>query len=197
METIGEVEHIDGLTDVTRAMHASTFRMRRVTRNLLTYAELTSGVAPEVEGKNKQVALDALLEQIISVYDKGYAPDQSHIILNKVQVGTWTGPEEYVSVIFTELIDNAVKFSVSGSHPVADLKVVNDSFTFSVTNTPRDRISFATADIGPFKKFHHNISHNGMGLGLYMCKAICEHMGYSFIMRREGDNIMFSVTSGM
>jgi hypothetical protein len=54
-----------------------------------------------------------------------------------------------------------------------------NGFVFTVTNTVKADAYFSIKDVAPFRKFHHDQSLNGFGIGLYLSKVLCSKIGYS------------------
>ncbi len=193
LETLEGTESIDGYNELLNVIHVSSFRMQRTTQNLSTYAllhtELSEGQVLSADG----IILHDILMLIAGNYENRFSHGQKKLDISIVQDGSWHGPEEFAKIIFTELIDNAIKFSNQAYLPVVKLEAFKGSFNFSVTNSLKESINFNAEAISPFKKFHNDLSRNGLGLGLFIVKAICEKMGYTFAMIPDGRNITFSV----
>jgi len=185
IENMEGVHDVDGLNELVNAVHASSYRMLRTTQNLLTYSALNVERDAANVRDIKDVRLQDVLQTVAGFYENGLTPDTRKIDVNVLQVGTWCGPEDYMRTLFTELIDNAVKFSPADTSPVVDLRAINNSFTFSVTNELREPVHFTVRDISPFRKFHHDLSRNGLGLGLFISKNICDRMGYQLSLQHK------------
>jgi two-component system, sensor histidine kinase and response regulator len=180
----------DGYDELLNAIYASSFRMRRTTQNLVAYSSLE---IPESWKRDKDVLLKDVLLEIVGYYENGMTPDQKIINMQAENVGYWDGPEKNMRIIFTELIDNAVKFSSPTSTPEVRLFKRDNIFTFSVTNQLAKPMHFEIGNIAPFTKFHQDLSRNGLGIGLFISKSLCEKMGYQFFMNKQGDTISFTV----
>ena len=103
-----------------------------------------------------------------------------------------------VSEVFSNLIDNAIKYSNEGGHVVVTAKYVGQYVEVSVT----DRGIGIPSNVLPnlFHKFYR--SHRsretvaGTGIGLYICKAIIDSHGGSVGVRsteRNGSTFTFSL----
>lgn len=180
----------DGHDELLNAIYASSYRMRRTTQNLLAYSSLE---LPDSLKKDKDVLLKDILLEIVGYYENGMTPDMKMIEVVSDNVGYWEGSERNLRIIFTELIDNAVKFSPPHTTPEVKLKRSDKLFTFSVTNQLSKPAIFDVGDIAPFTKFHQDLSRNGLGIGLFIAKSLCEKMGYQFYENKYGDSITFTV----
>ncbi len=187
------VEEIDSLNDLLGVIYESGFRMQRTMQNLRIYALLNTEGGTEVHKTNSNIFLKDVLRSVVAHYENDLAPGIIKLEQEVLQIGAWEGQDELLKVIFTELIDNALKFASNDELPKVNLQAVNNGFTFSVTNFTTERITFDTAAIAPFKKFHKDLSRNGLGLGLFITKTICDKMGYAFTMTKERANVTFMV----
>ncbi len=196
MEDLPGVPDVEGLHELLEAIYAAGFRMQRTTQNLRTYSLLNVENGYDTIKKNKEVSLQEVLKSVISNYENHLSSGNKKMDLQVIQDGTWEGPDELVKILFTELIDNAIKFSVYNTTPLVKLLALNNNFQFSVTSEVSEKVFLKSTDIGAFKKFHNDLSRNGLGLGLYICKCIAEKMGYQLIITATSNNVTFTVQNG-
>ena len=195
LDSLPGAENIEGLNELVGIINSSRFRLQRIAQNLRTYSQLNTETSSDLLKDKKNVVLQNVLHLVLSNYeddpDHGYKKTDVSVL----QVGHWEGNEQYVKLLFTELIDNAIKFNSTSYLPHIQLRAINDNFTFSVTNYLRSNSSFTIKDVSPFTKFHHDLSHNGLGLGLAVCKSICDKLNYKLTLSKEGNYITFTVES--
>ncbi len=188
---MSEEEKLD-YEDLINVIHASTYRMWRVTHNMLMYAAIKSD---SVQQHPKEINLSELVLKIINDYQTGLTPDTCTIAYSCSQTAHFNGSEELLKTIFIELIDNAVKFSAPNTQPKVYLEVNADAFSLRVSNIPNHDGLKHLEQIAPYKKFHKDISHNGLGMGLYVCYALCQELGYTMAINRHKNEIGISVTT--
>jgi two-component system chemotaxis response regulator CheY len=187
------IEDVESINELLSVIYESGFRMQRTMQNLRVYALLNTEGGTEVHKVNSNIFLKDILRTVVGHYENDLAPEVKKLEQEVLQVGAWEGQDELLKIIFTELIDNGIKFAADGHLPEVKLQAVSNNFTFSVTNYTTERITFNIDGIAPFKKFHKDLSRNGLGLGLFVVKTICEKMGYSFLMTKDGANVTFIV----
>ncbi len=194
LETLVGSEVIDGFDELVHVIHAASFRIQRTTQNLGMYAALQTA---NLSAQNKQapLILNDILQLIVNNYEERDSTIPRRLDVNVVQDGTWTGNEEMIKVIFTELTDNGLKFSADSTPPIISLTALPNSFSFAVSNRVKETPRFGVEDIMPFKKFHDDLSRNGLGLGLYVCKAICSDAGFDLSFSVSGKQFTVSVES--
>lgn len=103
---------------------------------------------------------------------------------------------ENCAVLFTELFDNAFKFSKPGDSVTIALKPnsKNTLIICTVTNRLWSPIDFTPNDIGPSKQLNRERNEQqGAGLGLYLCKLICERYGGRLYFNTD-DPSVFSIS---
>ena len=178
-------------TDTITAIYHSSFRMFRNTRNLMMYSTLSTQkfVAKDTES----IFIADILNQILDYYNNGITNNFNPIQVKAELTDKWRGHAEYINIIFTELIDNAVIYDAHGNTPLVVLKARGKGFEFSVSNNIATDIYFELKDVGQFRKFHKDNKLNGMGLGLFICKELCAQLGYRLSMAIDNGKITFTV----
>ena len=196
IEDMEGVEDIESLPDLLQVIQSAGHRMQRTTQNLRAYALLNMDQSARHIKINQNVNLREILKSVTANYSNILSPDHKKLEVQIIQDGLWEGPDELMRLVFTELIDNAVKYAQDYSIPVVKLMAFPKHFSFSVQYTVREYIYFTIDEIRPFRKFHNDLSRNGMGMGLFICKYIAEKMGYHFTMSIDNYYITFSIDSG-
>ncbi|GAK53466.1 response regulator receiver sensor signal transduction histidine kinase [Candidatus Moduliflexus flocculans] len=112
-----------------------------------------------------------------------------------VEAEIWMN-EESLGKIFSELLDNALKFSETGT-PILVTSDINDTtFTLSVTNYGRGMTPEQIAAIGAFRQFDRaRYEQQGIGLGLAIVQLLTKlHGGQSTIHSTPQDATTVIVT---
>jgi signal transduction histidine kinase len=160
------------LLQLVEGIGGSTDRMRSLVRDLLHLARVGRG-EPKREALDTGAVLDQALEDLAGpITDKG--ADVSAGPLPVVQ-----GDPAQLSLLFQNLVGNAIKFS--------DEETPRVSVTASVDDT---HAQFAVRDNGigidpqhaerifqPFQRLHGEDRYEGTGIGLAICQRIVSHHG--------------------
>ena len=178
-------------TELAHVIHAGTQRMTRNINNLLTYSYFMANNNLQSLPANTPINLSKTLKNILYQYECGKTAAPAIITSQIVDSGYWSGIQHFIEILFTELIDNAVKFSPPHGVPHVTLTAINQRFEFTVTNPIAKPVFIQTEELAPFKKFHKDTSRNGLGLGLYVAKLLCGYFSLSFEVK--ADNNLFSV----
>lgn len=83
--------------------------------------------------------------------------------------------DEHIHFLFNELIDNAFKFSSSGSNVTVYGKSESDKYTITITDNGRGLSAEEISSITSYRQFNReHYQQCGVGLGLYIAKNIVE-----------------------
>jgi signal transduction histidine kinase len=143
-----------------------------------------------------QTARINLLEVARRVIDIHQALTISHqLILDAPEQleGQWDG--ERVSQLLTNLVSNAIKYSPAGGEVRVTVRQTASEVVVSVSDQgiglSREQIEQL---FQPFTRLYHHRDVQGVGLGLYICKAIAEaHSGRIWVESEPGQGSTFSV----
>ncbi len=188
-------EKVDGLGELIQVIYSSGFRLQRSAQNLTRFASLNSDAWAHGATNGEGANLEEVLKTIVKSFDNLLIYDFRHVETRIVQDGMWHGNIEAIKIIFTELVDNAIKFSSNGSSPHISLTAMGDKFELVVTNSLVKPLAFKISDVKPFRKFHDDLSRNGLGLGLCICKSMCDRLGLQFSMNKTLNEITFTVAT--
>lgn len=161
-------------------IETSGHRILRNTRKLMLFSVISSKKIKLLSDEslfNPSVVITELLD---AYKEKSTLRIDTYI----ENTGDITGNEKHTRMVFEELIDNAIKFS-TGSIKL-QLTTEGNSFVLKIINQSDCVTAFTQNDIDAFKKFHNDISMNGMGIGLYLCRELCSQMGLSFTINYAG-----------
>ena len=182
--------------ETINAIYNSSFRMFRNTRNLIIYSILAQDKIKSANNSlNDSAFVSDTLTQIVDYYNNGLTYNYSQINAHIDFVPGVAASKDYLNIIFTELIDNAVKYDANKLPPKVSLTATATGFEFCTINRIRENIQFDVNDIYQFRKFHEDLSLNGLGVGLYLCKMLCKELSYDFSINIENNFIKISVVS--
>lgn len=158
----------------TTLIYTSGYRMFRNVRKLIYYSFISSDNAPTYSREDVDIT-DTLTQVLHSSFkEDAYSLD----MVNSIIVPRLSS--EMVRILIEEIIDNSIKFSKPQSKPTINLYKTSGNFYFKVSNVVENDLKFTIDDIKPFRKFHEDKDMNGLGLGLYISKNICETLNLKF-----------------
>lgn len=164
----------------------SVTRLKRTISNLL----LLSGVY-QIENNFKYVSifdfrrqLDAIIADILD--------NERELIPTKFEI-KYNLPEhffmkEYFFLIIKEILDNAHKFSKTGTKVNVDISIENDEFVFQVVNQNKIDNSFPISNNRAFTQVaRDSYEQQGLGLGLYIINRISSMFKDIFSLTQKDD----------
>lgn len=160
----------------------SATRLERLTRKFLTYVylELSPYKSPSSRSPNLEKKSDH--QFIVSVAqaqaNKDTRKDDLLCDLDEVVVAV-NNPD--LKIIISEILENAFKFSQSGSQVRLSGKVVNNRFLLAITDQGWGMTEDQISKVGAFMQFERKLhEQQGAGLGLKIVKKLVENYGGTF-----------------
>jgi CheY-like chemotaxis protein len=183
------------LTNTVQAIYSSSFRMYRNARNLMLYSLISADKPISIDKHPHSRSAYDILTEVLNWF-------QNSLIKNKLNVNSVDKDvclqiidNDLLSIVFTELIDNALKFNTSATQlPIVSYSSTNEGFAFSVTNTISNTINFNLDNVQPFTKFHKDETYIGLGLGLFLCINIANKIGYKLSMSTNPNSVTFTIS---
>ncbi len=186
----------DVLTTAVQAIYSSSFRMYRNARNMVIYSLISTHQPIDSIASSYSRSATNILSEVVTWFQNGLVQNNFNIIVNGLDIPLPNTDNELLSVLFTELIDNALKFNSSATQfPQVSLTSTTSGFIFSVTNSVKDDVTFSLSDVHPYTKFHKDESHIGLGLGLYLCVNIANNLGLTLAMTQTDGCVRFDLSS--
>lgn len=183
--------------DTLNAMYISNFRLFRNTRNLIALSAIMHGKKLYSNNPFEDNAyVSDILQQILNYYNTGLTHNRAQIRSYVEFVPIKYPDRDALTTIFTELIDNGVKHDSLQQPPAVSLVEKNNGFEFAVVNNTDENCKLELSLVKPFKKFGNSNTPTGPGLGLFVCRSLCERMNLKLEMIREPKKITFTVTYG-
>ena len=178
-----DIENMD-ITEIREMLgwvDESAKRLENLTKKFLTYLELESSPSRQQSFKTahtkfSSTEVEAMLKSYVHKLRRGndnliFDLEDSEIALS----------DRYLATILYELVDNAVKFSASGTIIKINGRVVDNLFNLSVHDLGRGMTKEQVDRIGAFVQFERKTyEQQGIGLGLRIVKKIVELAGGLF-----------------
>jgi len=181
--------------DTVSAIYKSSFRMYRNTRNLLLCSEFLNNKFHPTESFADSSYLSDVFNSVLDYYNNGITYNDGRINSDISFITQQGNNNDYLKIIFLELLDNAVRFDALRMPPKVNLKQKDNGFEFTITNNINSKLSFGLDDVAPYRKFHDDLALNGLGIGLYICKQLCARLTYNIKMTTDRKQVTFSISS--
>jgi signal transduction histidine kinase len=154
-------------------------RMQILINDLLTFSRVG-----RLNPTREEVDLGATLEEAIGNLDTAIVESGAEIVRPRQPLPTITGDPTLLTMVWQNLIGNAVKFRRAGVPPRVEIECDQS------TNSPDGPWLFTVSDNGIgiseeftdkvfviFQRLHGRDVYSGTGIGLALCKKIIEHHG--------------------
>jgi two-component system sensor histidine kinase/response regulator len=165
------------IRELTQGIDRAGKRLERLVRKFLLYAEVQNvGDDPErswlLKGERTHSVRPAVAE---SAAQAAMDLNRESDLIQRLEDAEIRMAETYWRAIVYELIENALKFSESGSPVEISLKTQDRKLIFTVTNTGRGMTPEQIAQVGAYVQFERKLyEQQGSGLGLILAKRLTE-----------------------
>lgn len=180
-------KNISGKTD-SNEIREDALRIKEITGQMLHLANnilsIAKGDVAEIVFKNESFGLSDVIREVAGEFKETAASKNIKINLNLGFAGMAIGDKGYVKEIFTNLIDNAIKYNKDNG--VVDISAYKEGGF--VKTTVRDSGVGISKDglakiFTPY--FRESAEVSGNGLGLYIVKNFTEKMGGKAMVESE------------
>jgi len=169
-------------------------RLRRLIDDLLNTARIESGES--LKPNYTKFEITPLVQKVAMVQSQASHKHHVYVKTHDELPEMIIGDEDKLDQIFTNLLNNAIKYSPEGGDVVIHCRVDGDSLKFGIEDSgigiPQDHLSKV------FERFHRvnnedNRKIYGTGLGLYLVKHLVEdvHLGDIWVESEVGKGSIF------
>ncbi len=169
------------IAEMAEGIHKSAERLLRLIQNFLLYAEIEIITTDQerikaLQSHQTMLPAAALTTLITEKAEKaGRAADLQVNIQTRCRARIC---ETRLYKIIEELIDNALKFSSSGTIIQVNSTSINNKFTISFIDHGRGMTAAQIAELGAYRQFERKLyEQQGSGLGLIIAKRLAELHG--------------------
>lgn len=191
----GTAQSQEALQQSARVIYDEASRMHRLVMELLVLARLDAGTA---DLQRTQVDLAGILKNIVEKFTLQAQNSQISLTHQIPALPVLIGDGDRLSQVFTNLVDNAIKYTPTGGSVNLAASIHQDSVFVSVTDTG---IGIAPEDQQRiFERFYQvdksrrGGTGRGVGLGLAIASQIVQaHHGQIWVESRSGSGSTFFV----
>ena len=181
----------DNLTDEQKmfldAIASTSKNMRLLLQDLLTFSRLGTG-----QLEKARVDMQAIAREVCATEQP---PNFSGaIIINDLPPAT--GNASAIRQLYTNLVSNAIKYSSGKEHPRIEIGAYRNRrrTVYYVTDNGTGLTAESLKQLfTPFKRFHHDIPGNGMGLAIVK-RIVEKHGGRIWAESTPGNGLTFNFT---
>ena len=154
----------------------SACRIEMLTKRLLVYFELETFVSKQYPVKPMRTKFSST-----TLRSQAQSSNRSNDLVFSLEDAEILLSEQYLSTLLYELVDNALKFSSSGTSITVSSQIEGDMLKLSVLDLGRGMTEEQIAKIDAFIQFERETyEQQGTGLGLTISRKIAELTGGKF-----------------
>jgi light-regulated signal transduction histidine kinase (bacteriophytochrome) len=160
---------------------------------VLEYARLSTDLALESIDSNKMLA--EVIENL------AFQINETNATINIKQLPSISGYKKILSLVFQNIINNALKFTKPNTNAIVDISCqqANDHWLFQIKdNGIGIRTEYQEKIFNLFQRVHREDEYKGSGIGLSHCKKVVElHNGEIWVDSKAGFGSEFCFTIPM
>ena len=166
-------------TELSRKLSSEVLRIEQYVEMVLVYLRLDSSSTDYVFGK---CDIDRLIKDAVKKFASEFIGRKISLEYRPVKISAVTD-EKWLSFVLEQILSNALKYTRRGCVKI----YAADSYTICIEDTG---IGIAPEDLPRiFEKGYtgYNGRHDkkASGIGLYLCKSICDRLGHSIKITSE------------
>ena len=167
--------------DLTGILRSESLRLSRLCDGIVTLTKIERDFEP----KKKPLQLDEQIRHAVILITEKWKPKEIDLTFTSQPVYCVTDPDLSMQV-WTNLLDNAVKYSSDSVHLTIDIKEENDTARVMIAD---NGIGMSEEDqrhiFEQFYQVEHSHVQEGNGLGLTIVKTIVDQLGGSISVESE------------
>ena len=176
------------VAQMSERIYKNARRLHRLVENFLLYAQLEILETDQVKlaslKKNRADGVAKIIDTIAR--QKTYEAARSTDLNLKLRDADIAMSSDYITRIFEELFDNALRFSKKGSPILVHADANGTFFVLTIADQGRGMTQQQVREIGAYKQFDRKIyEQQGSGLGLAVSKKLAEIHGGSLSVESE------------
>jgi DNA-binding response OmpR family regulator len=175
-----DMEEIAPALEMLDLVEQSACRIEMLTKRLLVYFELEAFVSKQYPVKPMRTKFSSTVIET-TLRSQAQSSNRSNDLVFSLEDAEILLSEQYLSTLLYELVDNALKFSSSGTSITVSSQIEGDMLKLSVLDLGRGMTEEQIAKIDAFIQFERETyEQQGTGLGLTICRKIAELTGGKF-----------------
>ena len=175
-----DMEEIAPALEMLDLVEQSACRIEMLTKRLLVYFELETFVSKQYPVKPMRTKFSSTAIET-TLRSQAQSSNRSNDLVFSLEDAEILLSEQYLSTLLYELVDNALKFSSSGTSITVSSQIEGDMLKLSVLDLGRGMTEEQIAKIDAFIQFERETyEQQGTGLGLTISRKIAELTGGKF-----------------
>lgn len=192
LDLLSKTELSDEARDYVKILTQKSNRLNHLVSDVFALSKANSG-AEEIPVEDLDLFL--LARQLVADLSDSAAAAGKTVRLSGQGTAPIRSNGNKIYRILQNMLDNALKYSLSGTRIFVILSLEGENATVTVKNTSSYEMNFSAEEISEqFVRGDPSRTGEGSGLGLAIAKSFAEQLGASFSINIDGDQFSSSIS---
>ncbi len=173
-------EFTDKQSKLLNDIYGTVTRLTRLNKSMLLLAKIENGLIQD----NTEVDVKEILEECLYQHEEMIQQLNIKLATN-LSDKTIHANKSLIEILLNNLLSNAIRHNYQNG----DLAIRLDAKKLIISNTGEGHFDFDQV----LKRFHKSDGSEGIGLGLTLCKQICDNYDFALRYGQDGKTHAFSV----
>ncbi|MEB0262218.1 MULTISPECIES: HAMP domain-containing sensor histidine kinase [unclassified Mucilaginibacter] len=173
-------EFTDKQSKLLNDIYGTVTRLTRLNKSMLLLAKIENGLIKDIHDVDIKEVLEECLYQHEEMIQQLNIKLASDLHDKKIHAN-----KSLIEILLNNLLSNAIRHNYHNGQ----LSVILDAQKLTITNTGKGSFNFDQV----LKRFHKSDGSEGIGLGLTLCKQICDNYGFTLGYEQDDKMHTFSV----
>jgi signal transduction histidine kinase len=174
-------EFTDRQSKLLSDIYGTVTRLTRLNKSMLLLAKIENRLIQD----NQEVDIKEVIEECLYQHEEMILQLNIKLTTN-LRDKHLQANKSLVEILLNNLLSNAIRHN----HQDGELSIYLDPEKLTISNTGEGIFDFQQV----LKRFHKSDESEGIGLGLTLCKQICDNYGFKFDYMHDGKTHAFNVT---
>jgi signal transduction histidine kinase len=173
-------EFTDKQSKLLNDIYGTVTRLTRLNKSMLLLAKIENGLIRD----NQDVDIKEVLEECLYQHEEMIYQLNIKLVTDLHDKHSHAN-KSLIEVLLNNLLSNGIRHNHQGGELIAFLNAEK----LTISNTGEGSFDFGQV----LKRFHKSDGSEGIGLGLTLCKQICDNYGYTLNYEHNNSTHIFSV----
>jgi signal transduction histidine kinase len=173
-------EFTDKQSKLLNDLYGTVTRLTRLNKSMLLLAKIENGLITD----DQEVDIKEMIEGCLYQHE-----EMIHQLNINLQTDLQDIRVKASKLLMEVLLNNLISNAIRHNHSNGEIKIILDTKQLTISNTGTGTFNFEQV----LKRFHKSDGSEGIGLGLTLCKQICDNYGFKLSYSLHGDTHTFAV----
>jgi signal transduction histidine kinase len=173
-------EFTDKQSKLLNDLYGTVTRLTRLNKSMLLLAKIENGLITD----DQEVDIKEMIEGCLYQHE-----EMIHQLNINLQTDLQDIRVKASKLLMEVLLNNLISNAIRHNHSNGEIKIILDTKQLTISNTGTGTFNFEQV----LKRFHKSDGSEGIGLGLTLCKQICDNYGFKLNYSLHGDTHTFAV----